>query len=236
MPPNDPTQYELWADLSTQNRHLRRNNWIHWGMHAFLVGALVLSNIRPLMAIRVDHLGRADLVSTAAAVANDPAPEEAHQFARSFATYTLEVTSGSVSRDLGKALAMMTSNFQKAYRAQVQTDGTLTALEKGNVRSELVFDDANTLIKAEKDEKGRVVRYFVTLGARLNIYRADILTAPLLTRELVIRTTLLAVPRSSRTLNGLLVDFFEKEAMQPAAGSSVNVSPLPAPAAAAAAP
>lgn len=230
MSAKDPSQYELWADLAKQNKHLRRNNWFHWFVHLILVFSLFLSFNRPLMAIRVDQLGQAQLVNTANATVLEPGPEEAQQLSRTFSQYLLEVTSGSVARDLSKALGLMTAQFQRAYREKAQNDPTLAALEKGNIRSELTFDDAGTQIKAERDPKGGLTRYFVTLSGTLKIFRADILTAPLFTRPIVIRTTLLVVPRSPRTLNGLLVDFFEKEVVEtPRSPTDLNVNPLAVP-------
>lgn len=230
-----PDQYELWADLSLQNRHLRRNNVLHWVVHLVLVAAFALLGSRPPLAIRVDQLGRADLVSTQGALALGPSAEEAQQVSRLFAQYVLEVTSGSVARDLGKALALMTGDFQRAYREKLREDQTLPALEKGNIRTTLTFDDATTEVKLQKDAKGSPERYFVTQLAKLDVHRADLNTAPLMTREVVIRTTLLVVPRSPRTLNGLLVDFFEKEVQEGRQEQgTLNVNPLPvAPAAAA---
>lgn len=236
MPPKTPSQYELWADLATQNKHLRRNNLIHWIFHLVLLVSLFLTLNRPLMAVRVDHLGRADLASTASATASEPGPEEAQQVARTVSQYLLEVTSGSVARDLSKATALMTSKFQRAYLDQVQQDKTLPLLEKGNIRTALVFDDTAVEIKAERDDRGALIHYFVTLNGTLNVYRADVLTAPLLTRPVVIRVTLLAVPRSSRTLNGLLVDFFEKEVVETQKTTQLSVNPLPVAPAAATAP
>ncbi|MCA2976743.1 MAG: hypothetical protein INH37_00520 [Myxococcaceae bacterium] len=222
-----PTQYELWADLSLQNRHLRRNNWLHWGVHLVLVCLVALMAFRPLVAIRVDSLGRATMVEPVTA-ANAPGPEEAQHVSQLVAQYLLEVTSGAVQRDVGKALALMTLPFGQAYREKVKDDTALAALDKGNVRTVLTFDGETTEVKAQKDEAGRVVKYFVTQLARLDVYRADVLTSPVLSRPVVLRTTLLVVPRSRGTLNGLLVDFFEKEFLEERkAAPSLTTTPLP---------
>jgi hypothetical protein len=229
-------QYELWADLSRQNRHLRRNNWLHWFVHLVLVAALTLMAIRPPYAIRVDRLGAAELVPTAPVLASAPSPEEAEHVSRLFSSYVLEVTSGSITRDLQKALGLMTVRFEKAYRETVRNDPNLGALEKGNIRTSLAFNDGATEIKAETDSSGHVARYFVTLQGRLDFYRADVLTAPLLSKTVLIRTTLLVVPRSKRSLNGLLVDFFEKQVLVDQALPAVTVNPVPASSSSAAAP
>ncbi len=224
-----PAQYELWADLSQQNRHLRRNNWLHWGVHLSLVFLVSVMAFRPLVAIRVDSLGRAALVE-AVTPANAPGPEEAQHVAQLVSQFLLEVTSGAVQRDLGKALNLMTVPFGHAYREKVKDDTALAALDKGNVRTVLTFDTASTEVKVQKDEQGRAAKYFVTQLARLDVYRADVLTAPILSRPVVIRTTLLVVPRSRGTLNGLLVDFFEKEFLEDRkAAPSLTTTPLPPP-------
>ena len=220
-----PHQFELWADLSLQNKHLRRNNWLHWGVHLALVLAFLLVAVRPLIAIRVDQLGRAELIENVS-VANGPGPEEAEHVSRLLAQYLLEVTSGSVSRDLTKALALMTQDFQRAYREKVKDDPSLALVENGNVRSVLTFDPRATEVKAEKDASGRLTKYFVKLYGKVELFRADVLTAPLLARQVQVRTTLIAVPRTSQTLNGLLVDFFEKDYFEPPKSPSVNVSAL----------
>lgn len=221
-----PHQYELWADLSLQNKHLRRNNWLHWGVHVLLVVLLVLSTSRPLLAIRVDSFGKAELVGNVEP-SNVPGPEEAEHVARLVSGHLLEVTSGSVARDLSKAYALMTSEFGRAYQAQVQNDTALAAIEKGNVRTVVTFDEKATKIRAEKDADGKVVRYFVQLFGTLEVFRADVLTAPLLSKDLLVRSTLLVVPRGPRTLNGLLVDFFEKQYVESVAAPTVSVNPLP---------
>lgn len=222
-----PTQYELWADLALQNRHLRRNNWLHWAVHGALVFLVAVMAFRPLVAIRVDSLGRASLAESVAP-ANGPGPEEAQHVSQLVSQYLLEVTSGAVQRDLGKALGLMTVPFGQAYREKVKDDTALAALDKGNVRTALTFDADSTEVKAQKDEQGRVVKYFVTQLARLDVFRADVLTAPVLSRPVVLRTTLIVVPRSRGTLNGLLVDFFEKEFLEERkAAPSLTTTPLP---------
>lgn len=221
-----PTQYELWADLSLQNRHLRRNNWLHWTMHVLLVVALVFIAFRPMLAIRVDSLGKATLLN-AMQPANQPGPEEAQHVTQLASQYLLEVTSGSVQRDIGKAMGLMTVDFARAYRDKVKDDQTLAMLEKGNIRTQLTFEPKSIEVKAQKDGEGRVTRYFVTQAARLDVYRADVLTAPVVSKSIVIRTTLLVVPRSPSTLNGLLVDFFEKEFFDAPHTPSVTTTPTP---------
>lgn len=221
-----PTHYELWADLSVQNRHLRRNNWLHWAVHLLLVVAVVLIAFRPLVAIRVDTLGKATLLD-AMSTTNQPGPEEAQHVTQLAGQYLLEVTSGSVQRDLGKAMSLMTVDFARAYRDKVKDDTTLALLEKGNIRTQLTFEPQSIEVRAQKDGEGRVTKYFVTEAARLDVYRADVLTAPLVTKSLVIRTTLLVVPRSPTTLNGLLVDFFEKEFFEAPKTPTVTTTPTP---------
>jgi hypothetical protein len=228
MPLRAPDQYELWSDLSLQNRHLRRNNWLHWGVHLLLVVLLVLMAYRPIVAIRVDSLGQPTLLD-AVKPANEPGPEEAEYVSRLIAQYLLEVTSGSVQRDLTKAMRMATAEFAHAYETKVREDPTLTLLEKGNVRTELSFDASATEVKAQRDAQGRVTRYFVTLLATLAVHRADVNAAPLLTRLVTVRTTLLVVPRSKTALNGLLVDFFAKDFLDPAAKASPTISTAPLP-------
>lgn len=208
-----PTQYELWADLSLQNQHLRRNNWLHWSIHVFLVVLIAFMAFRPLMAVRVDSLGQASLVDPIQP-ANAPGPEEAQHVTQLLSQYLLEVTSGSVQRDLGKGMGLMTQAFAQAYRDKVKDDTSLAAIEKGNIRTQLTFDPEGAEVKVQRDDAGKPARYFVTVVARLDVFRADVLTAPVMSKPVVIRTTLLVVPRAKGTLNGLLVDFFEKEFLE----------------------
>ncbi|MFY0584363.1 hypothetical protein ACN28S_67670 [Cystobacter fuscus] len=60
-----------------------------------------------------------------------------------------------MQRDLGKALALMTQRFSRAYRDVVKDDPTLAKLEQGNVRTALTFDPAQTQVKVAPDEQGR---------------------------------------------------------------------------------
>ncbi len=224
-----PKQYELWADLARQNEHLRRNNYIHWAATLLLAGALALVSFRPMTAVRVTADGSAEVIGPLTPL-NAPAPEEAEQVSRLVAMHLLELTSGSVQRDLTKGMALMTASFQRLYSDRVVKDETLAAIEKGNVRSVLDFDTKATEIRSEKDEKGRLTKYFVQLAGRLRLYRADVLTAPLATRHLAIRTTLVVVPRGPKTLNGLLVEWFDKEAVPaPRDAPAVNSNPLSSP-------
>ncbi|WP_163778710.1 hypothetical protein [Myxococcus vastator] len=226
-----PDQFELWADLQKQNRHLRRFGYVLAGTVVLLVVALVLTSFRPMMAIRVDSLGQAELVQVLAP-SNAPAPEEAEHVSRLLAQYLLEVTSNSVARDLSHAYSFMTADFARAYAAKVKEDPNLAVLEKGNIRSQLTWEPKGTRVKAEKDDAGKPLRYFVELEGTVEVYRADILTSPLLTTNVLVRTTLLVVPRSPATLNGLLVDYFEKEYVKPkeTEPSGISTSPFPSPA------
>ena len=223
-------QFELWADLSRQNGHLRRNNWLHWAAHLVLLAAVFLLATRPLLAVRVDSLGEATLLHNLAP-ANAPGVEEAEAVTRLVSQHLLELSSGVVSRDIGRALSLMTADFAKAYRAKVQEDQVLAALDKANVRSQLALDPALTQIKAEKDADGRPLRYLVQLGGKLELYRADVFTQPLAAHDVVVRATLLVVPRTSTTLNGLLVQYFEHELTAPRRGPSPAqpaTAPVPA--------
>ena len=218
--------YELYADLARQNAHLRRNNWLHWGVHLTLVAVFLLTMMRPLAAVRVNLDGSPELLNALAPV-NAPGPEEAEYVSRSVATHLLELTSGSVQRDLAKAMSLMTANFSRTYQEKVSKDQALGALEKANVRSVLDFDPSRTAIRAEKDRDGRPTKYFVELAGRLRVYRGDVLTVPLAVRYMNIRTTLLVVPRGPKTLSGLLVEWFDKEPVEaPRGGPSVDTNPL----------
>ena len=234
MAPRSPVHYELYADLAHQNTHLRRNNWLHWGVHLAFVAVLLLTSMRPLAAVRVQSDGTPELLNALAPV-NAPGPEEAEYVSKTVATHLLELTSGSVQRDLSKAMQLMTAEFQRVYNDKVSKDQTLAALEKGNVRSVLDFDPSKTSIRAEKDKDGRPSKYYVELAGRLRVYRADVLTAPLAIRYLAIRTTLLVVPRSPKTLSGLLLSWFDKESVEapkgaPTVDSNPLASPVPGPA------
>ncbi len=229
MPLAAPKQYELWADLARQNAHLRRNNYIHWAATLLLVGALTLISFRPMTAVRVTSDGAAEVIGPLTPV-NSPAPEEAEYVSRVLATHLLELTSGSVQRDLAKGMALMTASFQHVYADRVLKDETLAAIEKGNVRSVLDFDSKATEIRSEKDDKGRPSKYFVQLAGRLRLYRADVLTTPIATRHLAIRTTLLIVPRGPKTLSGLLAEWFDKEPVPgPRDAPAVDSNPLSPP-------
>ncbi len=227
---NTPVHYELFHDLQRQNAHLRRNNWLHWIVQIAFVALFVLIMLRPLSAVRVNPDGSPEMLSTVPSV-NYPGPEEAEYVSRQISTHLLELTSGSVQRDLAKGFALMTAQFQSVYQKKVTDDPTLASLEKGNVRSVLDFDATKTTIRAEKDGKGLPTKYFVELVGRLRVYRADVLTGPLAVRYLALRTTLLLVPRSKNTLNGLLVDWFDKEVIEaPKGAPTVDANPLsPAP-------
>jgi hypothetical protein len=228
-----PVHYELFADLQRQNGHLRLLNWGFLCGIAVLITALILMALRPMPAVRVNTDGSPELLSALSPL-NAPRPEEAEFVAKTVAGYLLELTSGSVQRDLSKATNLMTADFQRAYLEKVAKDPALAALEKGNVRSVLEFDPSRTTIRAEKDPKGgHPTKYFVELAARLRVYRADVLTSPLATRYLAIRETLLVVPRGPKTLSGLLVQWFDKEAVEPPKGAPIvdanPLSPVPGP-------
>lgn len=220
-------QFELWDDVTRAGRFHRRLNLVFVAVILLLTGALVLLATRPLLAVRVDQLGRAELVGNVLPT-TAPGPEEAEHVSRLVSTYLLEVTSGSVQRDLGKALALMTQRFSRAYRDVVKEDPTLAKLEQGNLRTSLTFDPALTQVKMTPDEQGRPARYYVQLGGVLEAFRQDAYGAPLMKRPVVVRATLLVVPRSPATLNGLLVEHLEKDFPEaPAASPSLSASPLP---------
>jgi hypothetical protein len=225
LAPTTPVHYELWGDLASQNTFLRRLVWAEGVVILALVVVTVLSAYRPLMAVRVDQLGHAELIQQLAPT-NEPGADEAQAVAKLESQYLLEVTSGSVGRDVAKAMTLMTNQFARVYRDKVKDDPSLPIYEKGNIRTVLVFDDKAAKVEAEK--KGdHVVRYFVQLRARLDVHRADVLTAPIFTRNVAVNVTLLVVPRTPRTLNGLLVDFFERRVTDAGKEPAVDVAPVP---------
>ncbi len=225
--PKSPMQFELWDDVARAGRFHKCFNLVFLAVIVLLAGALVLLATRPLLAVRVDQFGRAELVGNVLPTAA-PGPEEAEHVSRLVSTYLLEVTSGSVQRDLSKALALMTQRFSRAYRDVVKEDPSLAKLEQGNVRTALTFDPAQTQVKMTPDEQGRPARYFVQLGGVLEAFRQDAYGAPLMKRPVVVRATLLVVPRSPATLNGLLVEHLEKEFPEtPVAPPSLSASPVP---------
>lgn len=225
--PRNPVHFELWANHARTATFHRRFNFVLLGLVALLAFALVLMATRPLLAVRVDQLGRAELVSNIAP-SNAPGPEEAEQVSRLVSQYLLEVTSGSVRRDVGHALGLMTQKFAGAYRDLVKEDPMLAKLEQGNIRTSLTFDPALTQVKVEKDKAERPVRYFVQLGGVMEVFRQDAFTKPLMQRPVRVRATLLVVPRGPATLNGLLVDHLEKDFPEaPPADAPLSANPLP---------
>lgn len=225
-PSKAPEQFELWADLGRQNSFLRRFVVGELAAILFLVVALGLMATRPLLAVKVDALGNAELVSPLGPT-NEPGPQEAESVARRLAEHLLEPTGGSVQRDLTKAYGLMTARFEAEYREIVRKDTTLAQLEQSNIRAALTFEPGATSVKAERDEGGRLVRYHVQLSGLQEVFRQDAFTEPLISRPILVRVTLLAVSRSQASLNGLLVDYFDKEYPAAARTPTVTTTPVP---------
>jgi hypothetical protein len=83
-----------------------------------------------MAAVRVMSDGSAEVIGPLTPL-NAPAPEEAEHVSRLVATHLLELTSGSVQRDLAKGMALMTASFQRVYSDRVLKDKEAVPAQSG---------------------------------------------------------------------------------------------------------
>ena len=162
--------------------------------------ALVRSSSKPPLVIRVDQLGQAEAIKNYAAV-SETQDVEVIAFSKEFLRSIVDVNSGSISKDLARALNMMTKQFQGAHIKKLQEGDYVGKIRKANIQRQLQIE--RLAITGKND-----------VGYELDV-RGILSTRPLTDAEapadrggLLGQLYIVKVPRSELSPHGLLVSNF----------------------------
>lgn len=192
--------------------------WGYWISHAemlrWISGLLILTLLfmsvtilivarRAPVVIRVDDVGNAVVIRDLAGN-NAPSDVEVTAFAKDFLRAYLELNSLTVQKDLARALNMMTKKYQAAHLRELKTENFLSKVIKANIQTQLELKEISITSKLPM----RV--YLDVRGITSTTPLEDPHATP--TRHgLIAKLTLVIVPRTERTANGLLVEDYRQQ-------------------------
>lgn len=177
--------------------------WILFALIAVLfvmTVAFVRSSSRPPLVIRVDQLGQAEAIKNYTVI-NETQDVEVMAFSKEFLRSIVDVNSGSISKDLARALNMMTKQFQGAHLKKLQEGDYVGKIRKANIQRELQIE---RLAITGKNEAG----YELDVRGLLSTRPLSDSEAPADRGGLLGQLYVIKVPRSELSPHGLLVSNF----------------------------
>lgn len=172
-----------------------------------LIGIIVIMTLayvrvasRPPVVIRVDEIGNAQAIADYG-VNNAVTNVEVGAFAKDFVKSIVEVNSYTITKDLARALNMMTRQFRDAHRKKLQEGQYVAKIKKAKVQRELELE--RLAITSRLDEG-----YELDVRGILSTNPLGDSSAPKDRRGLMGQLYILKVPRSEFTPHGLLVSNF----------------------------
>ena len=193
--------YEVFGDLEAQLEFQKLASLVLLGLLFFAIfGAFVLAK-RPPVVIRVEEVGKADVISDIAAN-NAPSTLEILYFARTFVKRYAEYNAYTVSRDMAEAWNLMSARFQTAAKRNLIESGILARIEEAKLSAALEFKEE----KIERETPEHVLVSLVWVRTLKSYKDSDYHEASLLKSELVLKK----VSRSLPAPSGLLVDDYKE--------------------------
>lgn len=194
---------ELWGYWISHAEMLRWISGLLILVLFFMSIAILIVARKPPVVIRVDEIGNAVVIRDLE-TNNAPSDVEITAFAKNFLRAYLELNSLTVQKDLSRALNMMTKKYQAAHVRELRADNFLKKIIQANIQTQLEF-------------KNVVITSQMPMRAYLDV-RAITSTTPLEdshatpTRHgLISKLTLVFVPRTEMTSNGLLVEDYRQQ-------------------------
>jgi hypothetical protein len=185
--------------------HANRMSWINIIlMIVLLVESTVIFmtiNKAPLV-VRVDEVGNAQAVNIQ--LNNATADVEVNAVAKDFLRSYLEINSVTVKKDMAKALNMMSKRFQNAHIIQIRADNTLKYIIDANIQTQLEIKQLS--ITSRSDSK-----FILDVRGITSTTPLENLSSPPTKKGFLGRMTLLVVPRTESTPNGLIIDDFRRK-------------------------
>lgn len=208
----------FFATLFPERAYPGGELWGYWISHAemlrwvtaLLVVALVVLSIavlvavrKPPIVIRVDDVGNAvpinDLPTN-----NEPSDVEITAFAKDFLRAYLELNSLTIQKDLARALNMMTKKYQAAHLRELKAENFLQKIIKANIQTQLELKQIAITSKSSD-------RAYLDIRAITSTTPLEDPHATPTRHGLIAKLTLVLVPRTERTPNGLLVEDYRQQ-------------------------
>ncbi|HEX5037919.1 MAG TPA: VirB8/TrbF family protein [bacterium] len=192
--------------------------WGYWIAHAemlrwvaaLLVVAMVVMSVtvvivvrKPPVVIRVDEVGNAVPINDLA-TNNAPSDVEMTAFGKDFLRAYLELNSLTIQKDLARALNMMTKRFQSAHLRELKAENFLQKIIKANIQTQLELKHIAITSKTP-------ARAYLDIRAITSTTPLEDAHATPTRHGLIAKLTLVLVPRTERTPNGLLVEDYRQQ-------------------------
>lgn len=177
--------------------------WVLFALVALLVimsFAYVRASSMPPLVIRVDQLGNAAAV-TDYNTNNEVLDVEVGAFAKDFVKSIVEVNSYTISKDLARALNMMTRQFQSAHKKKLTDGQYVSKIKKAKIQRELEIE---RIVITGRTPEG----YELDVRGILSTSPLDDTVAPKDRSGLMGQLYIIKVPRAEFTPHGLLVSNF----------------------------
>lgn len=177
--------------------------WVLFAMVALLAVmavAFVRASAKPPVVIRVDEIGNAEAISDYA-TNNAVMDVEVNAFAKDFVKSIVEVNSYTISKDLARALNMMTRQFQEAHRKKLAEGQYVMKIKNAKIQREMEID--RLAITARTPEG-----YELDVRGILSTSPLGDVNAPKDRGGLMGQLYIVNVPRAALTPYGLLVSNF----------------------------
>lgn len=177
--------------------------WVLFSLIALLIimsFAYVRASSRPPLVIRVDQLGAAAAV-TDYKTNNEVLDVEVGAFAKDFVKSIVDVNSYTISKDLARALNMMTRQFQAAHKKKLTDGQYVSKIKKAKIQRELEIE---RLVITGRTPEG----YELDVRGILSASPLDDTVAPKDRSGLMGQLYIIKVPRGEFTPHGLLVSNF----------------------------
>jgi len=155
--------YEVWGSLEAQNNTLKL---ILMGLIFALVMTLFLSFLgsrKPPVVIRVDDIGKAEVVSEFP-VNNAVSKPELFYFTKLFIEKFTAYNSYTLSTDLSEAFSLMTKNYQRIAKKEIIDSKLVSQIGQANLHAEVEVRD----IKIEREDSKYAVLSFIGLRTILS--------------------------------------------------------------------
>ena len=211
---SEPIQYyEVWGEIATALKFHRRLNVILGIIVILAMVWSILHALKPPLVVRVDETGEAYCISNYL-TESGPTRLEAERFTREFMRYYLEANSTTVSSDVKESLAMMTRDFAGAVFEEMKKNKIIGNIAAAAIKSEMEI--------AENECKKRGEEYWICKSTGI-MHTSSLATKKSSSRPFSSQATLMILPRTEDTANGLLVADFENQYYEPIETSSASI-------------
>ncbi len=193
--------YEVWGSLEAQNNTLKA---ILFGLLLVLIILLFLSYLgmrKPPVVIRVNDIGKAEVISDFR-VNNDVSRPELFYFTKLFIQKFTAYNSYTISTDLSEAFSLMTKNYQRIAKKELIDSKLVSQIGQASLYATVEVRD----IKIEREDAKYAVLSFIGLRTILNYADRNFKEESLFKGDIILKK----VTRSMTKPHGLLVEEYRE--------------------------